>query len=96
MPYAFGADEQYPNKWTEYDRRMSDASVDYWTSFAKTGDPNTPGRALWLPNTSEHPVTMHFINDGWCAVKLDGREKLDKIVNYLLKKPGILDRPFCK
>lgn len=65
-----------------------------WTGFAKTGDPNTPGRTLWLAYTAEHPVTMHFANDGWHAVHLDGREKLDKVVKFLLEKPGVLDRPF--
>jgi len=94
MPYTFGTYEGFPNQWTEYDRRMSEAAVDYWTSFARTGDPNTPGRALWLPYTPEHPVTMHFTNDGWSAVHLDGRQKLDKVVKFLLEKPGILDRPF--
>jgi carboxylesterase type B len=94
MPYTFGTYERFPNKWTEYDRRLSETTVDYWTSFAKTGDPNTPGRALWLPYTPEHPVTMTFTNDGWGAVHLDGREKLDKVVKFLLERPGILDRPF--
>jgi para-nitrobenzyl esterase len=96
MPYTFGTYERFPNKWTDFDRRISETAVDYWTSFAKTGDPNTPGRALWLPYTTAHPVTMHFTNDGWSAVNLDGREKVDKVVKYLLEKPGILDRPFIK
>jgi hypothetical protein len=39
---------------------------------------------------------MHFTNDGWSAVHLDGRERLDKVVKYLLEKPGILDRPFFR
>jgi para-nitrobenzyl esterase len=96
MPYTFGTFESFPNKWTDFDRRISETAVDYWTSFAKTGDPNTPGCALWLPYTATHPVTMYFTNNGWSAVNLDGREKLDKVVKYLLEKPGILDRPFIK
>lgn len=96
MPYTFGSFERFPNKWTDFDRRMSETSVDYWTSFAKTGDPNTPGRPLWLPYTVEHPITMHFTNDDWGGVNLDGREKVDKVVKYLLEKPGILDRPFLR
>jgi hypothetical protein len=31
---------------------------------------------------------MHFTNDGWSAVNLDGMEKQDKLVKYLLEKPG--------
>jgi len=94
MPYTFGTYEKFPNKWTEYDHRISETTVDYWTSFAKTGDPNTPGRAIWLPYTPAHPVTMTFTNDGWGGVHLDGRERLDKVVKFLLEKPGIIDRPF--
>ena len=96
MQFTFGTFERNPHKWTDYERLMAETILDYWTNFAKSGDPNTPGRALWLPYTMEHPVTMHFANDGWSAVHLDGREKLDKVVRYMLEKPGILDRPFFK
>ena len=30
-------------------RRLSHAMVNYWTQFAKTGDPNSPGDPLWSP-----------------------------------------------
>ena len=30
-------------------RRLSHAMVNYWTQFAKTGDPNFPGEPLWSP-----------------------------------------------
>ena len=96
MQFTFGTFERNPHRWTDYDRLMAETVLDYWTHFAKTGDPNAPGRALWLPYTVEHPITMHFANDGWYAVNLDGREKLDKVVKFLLEKPGILDRPFIK
>jgi para-nitrobenzyl esterase len=96
MQFTFGTFERNPQKWTDFDRLMAEAVLDYWTNFAKTGDPNTPGRALWLPYTAEHPVTMHFSNDGWQGDHLDGRERLDKVVKFLLEKPGILDRSFFK
>jgi len=96
MQFTFGTFEKNPPKWTDYDRSMAATVLDYWTNFAKTGDPNTPGRALWLPYTAKHPVTMHFSNDGWSGDHLDGREKLDRVVKFLLEKPGILDRAFFK
>lgn len=94
MQFTFGGYEKNPNKWSDYDRHMAEAVIDYWTSFAKYGDPNTPGHTIWLPYTKEYPVTMHFSNDGWSAAHLDGSEKLDKVVNFLLEKPGILDKRF--
>jgi hypothetical protein len=39
---------------------------------------------------------MHFANDGFRADNLDSREKLDKVVKFLLEKPGILDKPFFR
>lgn len=96
LSLMFGTYERFPNKWTSYDQQLSEAVIDYWTSFAKTGDPNTPGRPLWLPYTSKHPLTMTFTNDGWGGAHLDARPRLDKVVKFLLEKPGIIDRPFVR
>jgi para-nitrobenzyl esterase len=51
-----GADVQYlfnrngnPAPFTLAQQRLSQAMISYWTQFAKTGDPNSPGQPAWAP-----------------------------------------------
>ncbi len=42
--YVFGTLDTRPGAvWRPEDRKLSDQMMDYWTNFAKTGDPNGPG-----------------------------------------------------
>jgi para-nitrobenzyl esterase len=49
----------------------------YWTSFAKTGDPNAPGLPRWPRFTSQSQFTLDFTNEGVAAREDLDREKLD-------------------
>ncbi|WP_448663682.1 carboxylesterase/lipase family protein [Sphingomonas sp. CJ20] len=58
IPYVFGTAGQTPPLWpkvpdTLAERRMSDAMLGYWTSFAKTGVPVARGQPDWLPYGKE-------------------------------------------
>jgi para-nitrobenzyl esterase len=33
-------------------QQLSDTMISYWTQFAKTGDPNSPGEPVWTPYTA--------------------------------------------
>jgi para-nitrobenzyl esterase len=53
LPYVFGTFDGTPPLWpkiptTEEEKRLSDAMVAYWTSFARTGWPKASGEADWL------------------------------------------------
>lgn len=51
------------NSWrpfTKADYELSDKMVNYWTNFAKYGNPNGIGGNNWKPNTKEHPFQMVF------------------------------------
>lgn len=45
---------------TETDMKISEAMADYWTNFAKTGDPNGNGLPVWPAFSDANPIVMHF------------------------------------
>ena len=47
--------------WNHSDRAIGRAMSRYWTTFAKTGDPNTPGQAHW-PSFDADEQVMVFAN----------------------------------
>ncbi|MBN2971794.1 carboxylesterase family protein [Roseomonas aeriglobus] len=52
IPFVFGTADKTPPMWpkvpdTLAERRLSDAMLGYWTSFAKTGTPIASGQADW-------------------------------------------------
>ena len=62
IEYVFGALDSLPTvPWQEADRRLSDLVMGYWASFARTGDPNGPGRPPWPRYTGgPGPQVMHL------------------------------------
>ncbi|NML08250.1 carboxylesterase family protein [Sphingomonas sp. G-3-2-10] len=64
IPYMFGTLDRTPQYWpkvpdTAAERQLSDAMVDYWTSFAKTGVPAAAGQSAW-PAYGETRAYMYF------------------------------------
>ncbi|MBN8816226.1 MAG: carboxylesterase family protein [Sphingomonas sp.] len=54
VPFVFGTLEDTPPNWpaiarTPGERRFSDAMLNYWTSFARTGAPTARGAPAWPP-----------------------------------------------
>lgn len=52
LPYVFGNFDGTPPLWpkvpdTSHERKLSDAMIDYWTSFARTGKPIAKGQPDW-------------------------------------------------
>jgi para-nitrobenzyl esterase len=56
--------EALPSKdlpWRPEDEKLSDLISSYWTNFAKTGDPNSPGLPAWPAyNRGENYQVMHL------------------------------------
>jgi para-nitrobenzyl esterase len=58
IPYVFGTASDTPQFWprvpdTPAERRLSDAMMGYWSSFAKTGVPAADGQPAWQPYGKE-------------------------------------------
>ena len=59
LAYIFGA-MQPSVGYDDTDRALSQTIMDYWTQFARSGDPNGPGRVEWPAYTSQNEASMEF------------------------------------
>jgi para-nitrobenzyl esterase len=67
IEYVFGTLDSRPGAvWRPEDRKLSDEMGQYWTNFAKTGDPNAAGLPKW--------PTYNATND-WMVMHLDANSE---------------------
>ena len=60
------------------DRALSEQMADYWTNFAKTGNPNGPGLPVWPRFTEADRQVMH-LKTAPAAGELPGWSRLELI-----------------
>jgi para-nitrobenzyl esterase len=60
VPYAYNNLRFVKRPWEPVDYNLSDAMSSYWVNFAKTGDPNGVGLAVWEPYSREGGKIMFF------------------------------------
>lgn len=86
--YMFDHLDQEPWRWSAADRELARLMANYWTNFAKTGDPNGNGLPRWPPFNSDDKV-LHLGNS--IAVdRLPNRDSLrvfDAVYDSLRDKP---------
>ncbi|MCD8012050.1 MAG: carboxylesterase family protein [Lachnospiraceae bacterium] len=91
--YMFGTMARCWRPWKGYDYVLSDATVDYWCNFAKSGDPNGPGLPDWSAYTCEKPETMCFSDAGFGMKNLNLEPYAEEFKKYfqqwgMVRLPG--------
>lgn len=74
LPYVFGNLDKTPPQWpkvpqTAEERRISDAMLGYWTSFARDGKPVAENEAAW-PAYGKDAAYLHVADAPQAATKL--------------------------
>ena len=62
LPYVFGTHDPWMTT-SAVDWALADRMVDYWTQFAKTGDPNMAGIPKWPTHTVSDKQVMAFADE---------------------------------
>jgi para-nitrobenzyl esterase len=78
MPYVFDHLGQQNAAWTATDRKLAAVLPEYWTNFAKNGDPNAPGLPPW-PSFRESPDTVMMLGDELTAAPIPELHRLKRI-----------------
>lgn len=55
LAYVFGTTRLVGHDWQDDDHQLSNQIMQYWTNFAKTGNPNGQGLPNWQAFTTEEP-----------------------------------------
>jgi para-nitrobenzyl esterase len=70
LPYVFGTLDAAPWKMEARDRAVSDAAMDYWVEFARTGRPVPAGRPAW-PGAADDLIML--FDDAGARPQVDDR-----------------------
>jgi para-nitrobenzyl esterase len=77
--------------WQPEDRQVSELMADYWTNFAKTGDPNGPGLPQWPVYRAQEGYQVMHLNVQSKAAPDDRRGRylfLDSLPRSAVPAPG--------
>jgi para-nitrobenzyl esterase len=66
----------------EMDQRQATVMADYWTAFARTGNPNGGDRPAWPEVRADGDRLLEFTNDGPVAKSVPYADRLDLIEAY--------------
>ncbi|MBU6443169.1 MAG: carboxylesterase family protein [Alphaproteobacteria bacterium] len=93
VAYVFGNLDAGKMKWRPIDRTVSERLMDYWTNFAKTGNPNGDGLAYWPAFKPPHPKVM-FFNKADAITPVPNRKRLHLLDTYFAWRRDHPQRPY--
>jgi len=91
IAYVFDNLDRLERRIDRVDRWLADTMSTYWTTFARTGDPNTSGLPQWKPY-SPHDEPVMELGDKIGLVNHVRQEKLDLLEGLLQKRRPAGDR----
>lgn len=60
IAYVFNNAHTLRGNTSAFDFRLADVMSDYWVSFARTGEPSSPGQPIWQPYTNSERNYLQF------------------------------------
>ncbi|MDQ1153664.1 carboxylesterase/lipase family protein [Brevundimonas sp. SORGH_AS_0993] len=81
-PYVFGTLNTLPYPVEERDRKASEAMMSYWTTFARSGDPNGVGRPQWPRARGGNTQLLNFGNGGPTVTAVPFSARLDLLERF--------------
>ena len=89
MPYVFDHLDEQDVPWTAKDRELAAVLPEYWTNFARNGDPNGAGLPVW-PSFRESRDKVMFLGAELRAEAIPGQRNLGRIDRvYATAEAGI-------
>jgi para-nitrobenzyl esterase len=80
IPFVFNTvSARYGKELTPADAAIADVANAYWVAFAKTGDPNGPGRPNWPRYDAAQDLLLNFAERGPAAEPDPWKARLDLI-----------------
>ena len=84
IPFVFDTVKaRYAQDLTPADEALAQATLSYWVSFAKTGDPNGDGRPNWPRYNPATDELMDFTNSGPAGGPDPWKDRLDVTAGYV-------------
>jgi len=81
LPYVFGDLDGRAANWTSGDRELASMIQQYWTNFAKTGDPNGIGLPRWPMFDEKQSLVMDLGQQSRAAALMDDArlKRIDRV-----------------
>jgi len=84
IPYVFGVLKSLKAPWEPVDFKISDAMMDYWSNFAKTGNPNGSGLPHW-PRYTPHDRQVMLIGPQIHAEPATDQKRFEFIDSFIAR-----------